>query len=122
MGSIGLPGDFSPVSRFVKAAFLRQHSVCGEEEYAEVTQFFHLLDAVAMVRGAVVTQEGNWDLTMYSCCIDADHGIYYYKTYENNQICAVRMSDEDLEGTDLKTYELIREQQIRFQNLSLIHI
>lgn len=112
MGAIGLPGDFSPSSRFVKASFLRENSA-GDLTPA---QFFHILDAVAMVRGAVVTPEGRCDITAYSCCIDADHGIYYYKTYENNQIAAVDLFREDLDGRELKRYELIRDQQIRWVN------
>ena len=50
------------------------------------------------------------DITTYSCCINADQGIYYYKTYENNQIQAVRMAEKDLEGCQLLIYNLNTEQ------------
>ena len=116
MGAIGLPGDASPASRFVRAAFMKENSVCGQEEADNVTQFFHILDQVSMIRGAVVTAEGKYDITAYSCCVNADRGIYYYKTYENSQIQAVDLRREDLNREDLIRYPLEREQKIRYIN------
>lgn len=91
LGAVGLPGDFSPASRFVRAAFLRLNSVCPKEEGPSVAQFFHILDAVAMVRGSVVTPEGRCDLTLYSCCINATRGIYYYKAYDDTAVTALAL-------------------------------
>lgn len=116
LGAVGLPGDFSPASRFVKAAFLKWNSQAPEEELASVSQFFHILDGVAMVRGSVITPEGMPDITTYSCCVNADRGIYYYKTYDNSQIQAVSMEREDLAGTALRKFPLVTEQQIGWQN------
>ena len=104
-GTLGLPGDFSPASRFVKAAFLRLNSVCEGEENSSVSQFFHLLEAVAMPRGAVRADD-RWDITTYSCCINAAKGVYYYKTYDNSQITAVDMHREDLESGEVKNFAL----------------
>lgn len=116
LGAVGLPGDFSPASRFVKAVFLKWNSQAPEEELASVSQFFHILDGVAMVRGSVITPEGMPDITTYSCCVNADRGIYYYKTYDNSQIQAVSMEREDLAGTALRKFPLVTEQQIGWQN------
>ena len=116
LGAVGLPGDFSPASRFVKAAFLKWNSQAPEEELASVSQFFHILDGVAMVRGSVITPEGMPDITTYSCCVNADRGIYYYKTYDNCRIQAVSMEREDLAGTALRKFPLVTEQQIGWQN------
>lgn len=101
MGAIGLPGDFSSASRFVRAAFLRCNSVSGPEEDANVAQFFHILSNVAMVRGAVVTAEGKYDITTYSCCVNADTGTYYYRTYDDSRLHCVRMDSADLDGDRL---------------------
>lgn len=116
MGAIGLPGDASPASRFVRAAFHKWNSVCEETEEASVTQFFHILDSVAMVQGATVTSEGKNDITTYSCCININKGIYYYKTYTNNQMTAVQMTEEVKNKEALSVYELLEEQQIRYEN------
>lgn len=115
LGAFGLPGDYSPVSRFVKAAFLRANAPEAESPEASVTQFFHMLDAVAMVKGSVVTPEGRMDMTTYSCCVDADAGVYYYKTYGNNQITGVDMHREDLESGSLFLFPLVEGQQFRWQ-------
>lgn len=43
MGSIGLPGDLSSQSRFVRAAFVKTNSFSGETESESVSQFFIFL-------------------------------------------------------------------------------
>ncbi|MEE0275399.1 MAG: choloylglycine hydrolase, partial [Oscillospiraceae bacterium] len=91
MGAIGLPGDYSSASRYVKAAFLKLNSVCEQEEEQQVVQFFHILDAVAMVKGSVITEDKQLDLTLYSCCISAGTKTYYYRTSENSTVHAIRM-------------------------------
>lgn len=116
LGAVGLPGDFSPASRFVRAAFLKWNSRSPEDEASNVSQFFHILDGAAMVRGSVITAEGREDITTYSCCVNAGKGIYYYKTYDNNQIQAVRMNEENMEKESLTVFELLKEQQINWQN------
>lgn len=116
MGAIGLPGDASPASRFVRAAFHKWNSVCDEDEMSSVSQFFHILDSVAMVQGATITSEGKNDITTYSCCINTTQGIFYYKTYTNNQITAVRMTECEKTKQELTVYEMLEEQQIRYEN------
>ena len=116
MGAIGLPGDASPASRYVRAAFHKLNVPDPGEEIPRVSEFFHLLDSVAMVRGSVVTGEGRYDITTYSCCASGETGVYYYKTYENSRINAVRLFGEDLESEQLRIYPLAGDQDIRFQN------
>ena len=69
-----------------------------------------------MPRGAVITQDGNYDITTYSCCVNADTGIYYYKTYGNSQIAAVDMRGIDLDGDRLTAYPMETGQVIRKVN------
>lgn len=116
MGAIGLPGDTSPASRFVRAAFNKLNSVCNDDEESSVTQFFHILDSVSMVRGSTITKEGKIDNTTYSCCINTSRGIYYYKTYTNNQITAIKMTEKEKAGKELTVYDLIEKQQIKYEN------
>lgn len=116
MGAMGLPGDLSSMSRFVRAAFVRANSLCGESEEESVSQFFHILAAVEQQRGCVRLGDGKNEITVYSSCCNADRGIYYYRTYENSQISGVDMHRENLDGEQLVSYPLIREQQFRMQN------
>ncbi len=116
MGAVGLPGDASPMSRFVRACFLKEHAVFGKDGAENAAQFFHILDALAMVRGTVITPEGKNDQTIYSCCIDAENRIYYYKTYENSRLCAVRLTEEACRGSALGVFSLNREPDVLFVN------
>ena len=111
MGALGLPGDVSSMSRFVRAAFVRANSICGESEEDSVSQFFHILGAVEQQRGSVRLETGN-EVTVYTSCCNAGKGIYYYTTYENRSITAVDMHKENLEGKNLITYLLRMEQRI----------
>ncbi len=100
LGALGLPGDFSSQSRFVKAYFLKANAAAAKTESSSMIQMFRMLDSVAMVRGSVMDGDKH-DITDYSCCINADKGIYYFKTYDCSGISAVYMYNEDLEGSDL---------------------
>lgn len=110
MGALGLPGDLSSASRFVRAAFHRLNSASGETEEESVNQFFHLLGSVEMPRGSVELEKGALDLTVYSSCCNADKGIYYYRTYENSRIIGVDMHKEDLEENIVFSYPLLKDR------------
>lgn len=116
MGAMGLPGDSSSMSRFVKGAFVKMNSVCGNTESESISQFFHILGAVAMQKGCVHMGNGLYEYTLYSSCCNTSKGIYYYKTYENSQITAVDMHKEDLSGRKLAVYPLVQGQQIMRMN------
>ncbi len=116
MGALGLPGDISSQSRFVRAAFTKLNSVSGNSELDSVNQFFHILGTVDAVRGVCRTEGGGCEITDYSCCCNADKGIFYYTTYGNHQVTAVDMRKENLNGSVLSRYPMIRQEQIRFQN------
>ncbi len=116
MGAMGLPGDVSSMSRFVRAAFVKMNSVSGSTENESVSQFFHILKSVEMLRGCVKLGEGLYDITIYSSCCNTDRGIYYYTTYDNSRIHAVNMHKEDLQGNTLIAYPLKKEQNIEYQN------
>lgn len=116
MGGIGIPGDLSSSSRFVKAAFTKLNSVSGTSESESISQFFHILGSVNQERGCVRLAEDTYEITIYSSCCNVDKGVYYYKTYENSQITGVDMHNENLDSQSIVSYPLIKEQQIKIQN------
>ena len=116
MGGLGLPGDLSSASRFAKVAFTKLHAISGEPEAESVSQFFHILGSVEQQRCCCEVEPGNYEITIYTSCVNADKGIYYYTTYENHQIQAVDMHRENLDGDTLRRYPLINEEQIRVVN------
>lgn len=115
MGGIGLPGDLSSASRFVKAAFTKLNSVAGESESESISQFFHILGSVDQQRGCARVGH-DFEITIYSSCCNTDRGIYYYTTYENSRITAIDMHRENLDGDTLAMYPLVTGQDILMQN------
>ena len=116
MGAIGLPGDLSSQSRFVRAAFVKTNSFSGETESESVSQFFHILGAVEQQKGCCEVTDGKFEYTIYTSCCNGDKGIYYYTTYENHQITGVDMNKENLNSDILICYPLIQGEQIKIRN------
>ena len=100
----------------MKAAFTKMNSVSGDSESESISQFFHILGSVEQQRGCVHLGEDKYEITIYSSCCNMDKGIYYYTTYENNQITAVDMYKENLDGNTIISYPLMKEQQINYRN------
>lgn len=104
MGALGLPGDYSSVSRFVRAAFLKNNATMENG----VFDFFRILDSVSLLKGTVETDLG-YEYTIYSSCCDTLNGIYYYKTYENTAPCGIDMHRCELDGNTFFEYDFMRE-------------
>ncbi len=114
LGAFGLPGDWSSQSRFVRAAFVRENSVCGDSETERVSQLFHILESVSIPRGVCEPEDGKYHITRYTgvCC----NGVYYCTTYDNHQITAVDMNRENTDGERLICYEQVVGEQIKLLN------
>lgn len=98
-GAVGLPGDLSSRSRFVRAAFYKSFSVSEPEE--DVNQVFHILDSVKQIKGGCVTENGDYEYTIYSACCDALSGIYYITTYYDRNIRKFDINSVDLSAEEL---------------------
>ena len=116
MGALGLPGDASPTSRYVRAAFHRHNSSCGAGKGSAVAQFFRVLDSVSMVRGSVLTPQGQPDYTRYASCIDLAAGDYYFRGYEDSGICLVHMGEQERQGRQLLRFPVGRRWAPRSLN------
>lgn len=116
MGALGLPGDLSSQSRFIRVSFVKMNSISGEGEKESVSQFFHILNSVDQQRGCCELEGKKYEITIYTSCCNADKGIYYYTSYDNHQITAVDMNNENLDSDILIRYPMIKEEQIVFQN------
>ena len=116
MGSMGLPGDLSSQSRFVRVSFVKLNSLSKDDELSSVSQFFHILNSVDQQRGCCEVKEGEFEITLYTSCYNTDKGIIYYTTYDNHQINCVDMHHENLDSSDLVVYQVKREEEINYQN------
>lgn len=118
MGAMGLPGDWSSQSRFVRAAFARGNAPSHSSEADSVGQVFQILGSVAQPRGCCEVEPGQYETTRYAAVCNADKGIYYYTTEENHQITAVDLHRENLDGTTLAQYPLRRREAVLFEQQS----
>ena len=107
MGAIGLPGDLSSQSRFVRASFVRANSRTGSTEKESAGQLFHILASVEQQKGCCELENGKYEYTIYSSCMNADQGIYYYKTYDEQNIRKVQMKPENRDGSELLIHDTL---------------
>lgn len=115
MGAIGLPGDLSSQSRFVRACFVKSNSISKDDELSSVSQFFHILNSVDQQRGCCKVND-SYEITIYTSCCNLNKGIYYYTTYDNHQINKIDMHKENLDSDKLIKFTLIDMEQINSQN------
>ena len=115
MGGLGLPGDLSSMSRFVKASFTKLNSDFGQTEQEAVHQFFHVLYSVYQQKGCVKVGDA-FEITNYSSCCNTCKGIYYYTTYYNSTIRAVDMFKENLDDAKLICYDMAQNDVFCLQN------
>ncbi len=116
MGALGLPGDLSSNSRFVRASFVKMNAVSNSDELSSVNQFFHILGSVEQPRGCCRLDNGEYEITLFTTCTNSERGIYYYTTYENHQITAVDMNREKLDGAELIRYPMRVGERIAYEN------
>ena len=112
MGALGLPGDWSSQSRFVRCSFVA-HNSSGP---TDVTQFFHIMSTAEVPRGSVRLETGKEVISVYTSCCDLAKGVYHYSAYDNRQITAVDMGRCDLDGAALSCYPLVTQPHIVAQN------
>lgn len=111
MGALGLPGDASSASRFVRAAFLNAHTASPTES-GEVSTFFHIMDGVAQPLGCSRTGEGKNTRTLYTSCMDMDALTYSFTTYNNRRIREVRLSQSLLDTSSVTSYPMYTEEDV----------
>lgn len=99
-GFLGLPGDDTPPSRFVRAAFFRATAPQRATAFETVTECFHLLNNFDVPIGIDHAEGECPDIpsaTQWTSAIDLTHRKVYYKTAYNNTIRCIDMSAIDFE-------------------------
>ncbi len=117
MGALGLPGDMSSMSRFVRAFFVKEKLTDEGDSSRNLMQFFHLLEAVSMPKGTVKDVYGRDEYTVYSCCCDTNKLIYYYRTYFDFSVRAVKLTGDKRRGRSLIACHLNQGEIIKGESL-----
>lgn len=110
-GVRGIPGDFTPASRFVRAAYLK-HLANDVHDENGIKLIFHILNSFDIPKGVV--EVANAEVahhTQYTSAYDITNKTMYVHTYDNKMIQKVTMKEEDYEAKDIKKYPLVEEEQ-----------
>ena len=98
MGAMGLPGDFSSSSRFIRAFFVKENirplDDGTDKNLRDINCFFHAMSAVSVPYGCVLNREGEAFYTRYTCLADLEELTYYVKTYSNPTPRAVKLTEQ----------------------------
>lgn len=113
LGALSLPGDFSSVSRLVRAFYLKENLQLPKDE--EVITFFKILNNVSMIKGTIKTEEG-FEYTRYSSCYDLEKKILYYQIYDSMIINEIKLDNLDLNTKLLVTYQMLKNNYFHCQN------
>lgn len=105
---MGLPGDWSSASRFVRAVFVKNHTLLVEGG-TEVDRFFHVMDTVSVPRGCILTDDGQAVQTIYTCCMDLADATYYYTTYDCRRVRAVSLRHLPSDGEKVAVFSMAGE-------------
>ena len=114
-GLLGLPGDFTPPSRFVRAVAFSQSAVPVKTARDGVLEAFHILNQFDIPKGAVRgTEQGRQtdECTLWTSCADLANLRYYFHTYANRQIRMIDLGEVDLDAKDVKTISMAAAEQI----------
>lgn len=117
-GFLGLPGDFTPPSRFVRAAFFCATAPQRATGFETVKQCFHILNNFDIPIG-VEHRRGEGpkipSATQWTSAIDLTHRIVYYKTMHNNTIRRISLAEIDFAkvGYQVHPMDRIKEQPVQ---------
>lgn len=116
-GMVGLPGDFTPPSRFVRAAVFSATAVPPASVAEGVTQVFHVLNNFDIPVGVAADKDGDkvgYDFTLATVARDPLALRYYWKTYEDQTIRVLDLKALIAQGGPAKVrhYVLPKTQSI----------
>ena len=114
-GMLGLPGDFTPPSRFVRAVAFSQSALPVATADECVLQAFHILNQFDIPRGAARSSENGKvmaDYTIFTSASDLKNARYYFHTFENRRIREVNLNKVDLDAKNIKVISMGEKESI----------
>lgn len=117
-GMAGLPGDFTPPSRFVRAVAFSQSVFPSKTGHDAVLQAFHILNQFDIPKGAAREQKdehGNIpaDYTLWTSASDLKARQYFFRTHENSQIRMVDLMKMDIDGKNIVKMSIAGDEVIK---------
>jgi choloylglycine hydrolase len=109
---LGLPGDFTPPSRFLRAVSFSQSVFKSETREDAIIEAFHVLNQFDIPKGAACEHEkdehGNIlaDYTIWTSASDLKAKRFYFRTYGNSQIRMADLMTMNLDAKDSVTISM----------------
>ena len=114
-GLLGLPGDFTPPSRFVRAAIYSQAAAPNATAEDAVLSAFHILNQFDIPKGSVVNSAGGEavdETTEWTSVADLKNLRWYFRTFEDQSIHMVDLKQAvDAAKGDIATIEMETSKQ-----------
>jgi choloylglycine hydrolase len=114
-GMLGLPGDFTPPSRFIRAVAFSQSALPVATAHEGVLQAFHILNQFDIPKGAARGVEHGKqvaDYTLWTSASDLKNLRYYFRTFDNSRIRMIDLNSVDLDAKDIKTIPMAGKEVI----------
>jgi len=103
-GMLGLPGDFTSPSRFIRAVAFSQSVVDIKTEFHALDAVFHVLNLfnipIGIIRERLEGGTVRYDYTQWTSACDLHNKRYFFNTYANPHIHMVDLMSMDIEGTE----------------------
>lgn len=113
-GMVGLPGDFTPPSRFVRAAIFSNTATPSKNANEGIYQAFHILNQFDIPIGAVrekVDGVIHTDSTLFTAVRDPQALKFYFKTYDDQLIKVVDLTKFDLSAKEIKQTKAVSKEK-----------
>lgn len=122
-GMLGLPGDFTPPSRFVRAAFFLNTAPIANNTYEAITQAFHILNLFDLPIGTEYVDKSKIPQTLpsatqWTAVSNQNEKEFYYRTMYNSQIRKIDLKKIDFEKITWKAKDLDKDNQESFEEIA----
>ena len=117
-GMLGMPGDFTPPSRFVRAVAFSQSVLQPKTGDDAVLTAFHVLNNFDIPKGATreaqKDEHGNIlaDYTFWTAASDLKTKRYFFRTYDDSAIRMVDLMKMNLDAKDIVKFSMRGEETI----------
>lgn len=116
-GLRGLPGDFTPPSRFIRAAVFSEASVPVVTGLEGVLTVFHILNQFDIPKGSIkdIGKDKSiiMDYTLWTSVSNLKDRIFYFRTYQDQQVRKVELMKMNLDDKKISTFPMTGEQVIQ---------
>jgi choloylglycine hydrolase len=121
-GMLGMPGDFTPPSRFVRAVAFSQSVLPAKTGDEAILSAFHILNNFDIPKGSAREAEkddqGNVlaDYTIWTAASDLKTKRYFFRTYDDSRIRMVDLTKMNLNAKDIVTFSMHGEETFQLMN------